>query len=170
MWNGADKKNIQDKAVQTKQIYISTIHAMKHFKTLLWFYYCSWNNPVCVCVCVINTNTTKKGLNDKSVLCVLTTYFYCLFLSVVWRNFCFRGSKNSHWQSITRKRMFACSIHFHGGWLWKMNVKRRKSVLTLLVEIERVRVFSLEVTVERVCWSCRWKCEKRKSVGRWAYL
>ena len=31
---------------------------------------------------------------------------------------------------------------------WKSNVKKRKSVLTLLVEMERVRVFSLEVTVE----------------------
>ena len=51
----------------------------------------------------------------KRVLCVLTTYFYCLFLSVVWRNFCFRGWKKSHQQSITRKRMFACSIHFCGG-------------------------------------------------------
>ena len=39
---------------------------------------------------------------------------------------------------ITRKRMVACSIHFRGGLLWKSNVKRRKSVLTLLVEIERV--------------------------------
>ena len=38
--------------------------------------------------------------------------------------------------------MSACSIHFHGGWLWKSNVKRRKSVLTLLVEIERVSVLS----------------------------
>ena len=62
--------------------------------------------------------------------------------------------------------MFACCIHFHGGWLWKSNVKRRKSVLTLLVEIERVRGFSQEVTLERVRWPCKWKCEKRKSVGR----
>ena len=33
----------------------------------------------------------------------------------------------------------------------KSNVKKRKSVLTLLVEMEKVRVFSLEVTLERVC-------------------
>ena len=97
---------------------------------------------------------------------MLTTYFYCLLLSVVWRNFCFRGWKKSHQQNTTRKRMFACSIHFHAGWMWKSNVKRKKSVLTLLVEIERVRVFSLEVTLERVCWPCNWKCEKRKSVRR----
>ena len=32
---------------------------------------------------------------------------------------------------------------------WKSNVKKKKSVLTLLVEMERVRVFSLEVTMER---------------------
>ena len=31
---------------------------------------------------------------------------------------------------------------------WKSNVKKRKSVLTLLVKMERVRVFSLEVTME----------------------
>ena len=35
-------------------------------------------------------------------------------------------------------------------------------MLTPLVEIERVRVFSLEVTLERVCWPCK----KRVSVGR----
>ena len=92
-----------------------------------------------------------------------------VFLSVVW-NFCFRGRKKSHQQSITRKRMVACSIHFHGVWLWKSNVKRRKSMLTLLVEIERVRVFSLEVTQERVCWPRKRKCEKRINVGRWVYL
>ena len=34
---------------------------------------------------------------------------------------------------------------------WKSNVKKWKSVLTLLVEMERVRVLSLEVTMERVC-------------------
>ena len=60
--------------------------------------------------------------------------------------------------------MFTCSIH--GGWLWKSNVKRMKNVLTLLVEIERVRVFSLEVTLERVCWPYKRKCEKRVSFGR----
>ena len=38
---------------------------MEHFKTLLWFYYCSGNNTVCVCVCVINLNTTKKDLITK---------------------------------------------------------------------------------------------------------
>ena len=32
---------------------------------------------------------------------------------------------------------------------WKSNVKKRKSVLTLLVKMERVRVFSLKVTMER---------------------
>ena len=32
---------------------------------------------------------------------------------------------------------------------WNSNVKKRKSMLTLLVEMERVRVFSLEVTIER---------------------
>ena len=58
--------------------------------------------------------------------------------------------------------MFACSIHFHGGWLWKSTVKRRKSVLILLIEIERVRGFSQEVTLERVCRSCMWKCENVK--------
>ena len=53
MLNGADKMNIQDKAVQTKQIYISTIHAMKHLKhyygsiTVRGIILC-----VCVCVCV----------------------------------------------------------------------------------------------------------------------
>ena len=26
---------------------------------------------------------------------------------------------------------------------------------------ERVIVFSLEVTLKRVCWPCKWKCEKR---------
>ena len=31
---------------------------------------------------------------------------------------------------------------------------------------ERERVFSLEVTLERVCWLCKWKCKKRKSVYR----
>ena len=30
---------------------------------------------MCLCVCVINTNTTKKELNNKSVPCVLTKYF-----------------------------------------------------------------------------------------------
>ena len=39
--------------------------------------------------------------------------------------------------------------------MWKSNVKRRKSVLTLLIEFERVRVFFLEVTLERVCWPCK---------------
>ena len=42
----------------------------------------------------------------------------------------------------------------------KSNVKRRKSVLTLLVEIERVRAFCLEVILERVCWPCKWKYER----------
>ena len=41
----------------------------------------------CVCVCVTNTKGLQKGLNNKSVLCMLTTYFYCLFLSVVRQNF-----------------------------------------------------------------------------------
>ena len=45
---------------------------MKYFKTLLVFYYCLLNVPLCVCaracVCVTNTNTIKKGLNNKSVL------------------------------------------------------------------------------------------------------
>ena len=65
----------------------------------------------------------------------------------------FEAGVKSHRQSITRKIMVACSIYFHGGWLWKSNVERRKSVLTLLVEIERVRVrvFTLEVTMERIC-------------------
>ena len=42
----------------------------------------------------------------------------------------------------TRKRIFARSIHFHGGWL------RRSSVLTVLVETERVSVCYQEVTLE----------------------
>ena len=49
---------------------------------------------------------------------------------------------------------------FCGGCLLEVKCKKRKSMLTLLVEIERVRVrvFSLEVTLERVCWPCKWKC------------
>ena len=56
--------------------------------------------------------------------------------------------------------MFACSIHFHAGSLWKSNVKRRKSVLILLVKIEWVRGFTLEVTLERVCWPGKRKRER----------
>ena len=37
---------------------------MKTFKTLLWFYYCSVNNRVCVCVCVTQLKL-QKGPNDK---------------------------------------------------------------------------------------------------------
>ena len=79
---------------------------------------------------------------------------------MVWRNFYVRGWKKPHWKSITRKRMVAWSIHFRGGWLLEIKSKKRKSVLTLLVEMEKVRVFSLEVTLERVCWPCKWKCKK----------
>ena len=79
------ENTIKDKAVQTKQIYISTIHAIKYFKTLV-FSYCLTYFPVClfVCVCVTNTNTTKR-LNNKSVLCVLTI-FYKILIVYIMRN------------------------------------------------------------------------------------
>ena len=38
--------------------------------------------------------------------------------------------------------------------------------LTAVSWNERVIVFSLEVKLERVCWPCKWNCEKRKSFGR----
>ena len=40
--------------------------------------------------------------------------------------------------------------------------------LTAVSWNERVIVFSLEVTLERVCWPGKWNCEKRKSVRRWS--
>ena len=81
-----------------------------------------------------------------------------MFLSVVWRNFCVRGWKKSHRQSITREWLQKVSI-FVAVDCGKSNVKRGR-VCWLLVEIERVRVFSLEVTLERMCWPCKWKCER----------
>ena len=79
-------------------------------------------------------------------------YVFLLFISFFGlTKFLFsRLEKVSPTKYIIRKRMVACSINFHGGWLWKSNIKRRKNMLTLLVEIERVRVFSLEFTLERV--------------------
>ena len=40
---------------------------MKYFKTLRVFYYCPLKYSS-VCVSASNTNTMKKGQNDKSVL------------------------------------------------------------------------------------------------------
>ena len=60
MWNGADKKNNNKKQTfkttryKQIQIYISTIHVIKYFKTLV-FWYCLLSIPECVlCVCVSN--------------------------------------------------------------------------------------------------------------------
>ena len=106
----------------------------------------------------------KKDLITKvSYACWLRISSVCFFLWFDEISF-FRGWRTSHRQSITRKRMFACSIHFHGGWLRKSNVKSRKTVLTLLIEFERVKVYFLEVTLERVCWASKWKCEKIERV------
>ena len=46
------KRTYKTKGYKQIQIYISTIHAMKHSKTLLEFYYCSTDIPLCVLVCV----------------------------------------------------------------------------------------------------------------------
>ena len=60
----------------------------------------------------------------------------------------FEAEKKSHRKGVTSKRMVAWDIHFGGG-------------IRLLVET-RVIVFSLEVTLERVCWPYKWKCEKER--------
>ena len=79
----------------------------------------------------------------------------------------FEAEKKSQRQSVTRKRMFACSIHSHRGWLWKSNVKRRKSVLTLLIEIERVKGLGLGKSHWKECVGpVSENVKKRKSVGR----
>ena len=78
----------------------------------------------------------------------------CLFLSVVRRNFsCFWSWKKSHRNGVRIKRMVGWHMHFCGGW-W------------LLVEMREWYVFSLEVTLERVCWPCKWNVKKRKSAWR----
>ena len=85
---------------------------------------------MCVCVCVTNTNTTKKGLFNKSILCLLTKYFYCLFLFCGLTKFlCSKLEKVSP-KNIT-KRMVASRIDFHGGWRLEVKCKKRKSVLTV---------------------------------------
>ena len=132
------RQKIQFKTIKTKwykqtQLYISAIHAMKHSKTLPEFYYCLTYIPVCVFV--TNTNTTKKDyLTKVSYACWLSIFyrilivfirwnlsspmFVCLFLSVVWWNFCcFRGWKKSHRKGVTSKRVVTWCIHFCGGWL-----------------------------------------------------
>ena len=79
IWNGADKRKIQNKAAWTKQIYILTIHTMKHLK----HYYGSITvreNILCVCVCMcecvwLTQLKLQKRLSNKSDLCMLTTHF-----------------------------------------------------------------------------------------------
>ena len=52
IWNGADKRNIQNK-VTNKFIYYNKIDIDTHATI---FYVC-----VCVCVCVTNTTKLQKG-------------------------------------------------------------------------------------------------------------
>ena len=63
MWNDTDKKNIQDKAVQTKFKFIS----QQYMQLNISKHYCSNIDRhiflcVCLCVCVTNTNTTKRTI------------------------------------------------------------------------------------------------------------
>ena len=81
-------------------------------------------------------------------------YVFLLFVS-----FCgstkfqlFLKSKRSHRKGVIIKRMIAWHT-----FSWRLNAVSGN---------ERVIVFSLEVTLERVCWSCKWNVKKRKSVGR----
>ena len=58
---------------QTKQIYIQSKTCNGSFKILLWF--CIVREIVlCVCVCLTQLKL-QKGLNNKSVLFVLTMHF-----------------------------------------------------------------------------------------------
>ena len=81
-------------------------------------------------------------------------YVFLLFVS-----FCgstkfqlFLKLKKSHRKDVRIKRMVG-DIYI----LWW---------LTAVSWNERVIVFSLEVTLERVCWPCKWNVKKGKSVGR----
>ena len=85
----------------------------------------------------------------------------CSFLSVVRRNYCFRGWKKSHWQGILKKGMLAWRIHFVAfdgcWWIWQSDSilsgsHTGESVLALHVKIwERERVFEDEVFIENTC-------------------
>ena len=113
-----------------------------------------------MCVCVSDSNTTKKDyLTKVSYACWLSISIVCFFL---WFD---EISLLKAWKSLTKK------VYRGREWLqrvyifvvvdcWKSNVKKRNGVLTLLVEMERVRVLSLEVTKERMCWPCKWKGER----------
>ena len=115
---------------------------------------------MCVCVCVCITNTTEKDyLTKVSYGCWLSISTDCFFL---WFDeiSVFEAGK-SLTDKVWRGREWLQKVSlFVAVYCWKSNVKKRKSVLTLLVEIKRVSVFSLEVTQERVCWLCKWKCER----------
>ena len=120
----------------------------------------------------------KKGLNNKSVLCALTKYFYCLFLLVVWWNFYVWGWKKSHRKSITRNWMVAESIHFCGSWLLEVKCKKRKSGLKSREwECSHWKSHWKEC-VDPVCENVKRSCvdspseilKKRLTVGRLEYL
>ena len=87
-------------------------------------------------------------------MCLLPCWLFVSF--GVWRNFCgcVRGWKKTYRK---RKRMVAIDSR-------KSNVKKRKRVLTLLVEMERVRVFSLEATMERE-WVLEYESIYRQSLS-----
>ena len=84
--------------------------------------------------------------------------FKCLFLSMVRRNYCFRGWKKSHRQGILRKGIFAWPIHFVAfdghWWIWESDSilsgsHTGESMLALQVKLwKRKRVFEDEVFIE----------------------
>ena len=102
-----------------------------------------------VCVWVTNTNTTKKDYSTKvSYVCWLSISTGCFFL---WFDeiSVFEAGK-SLTERVEQGREWLQRVYiFMAVDCWKSNVKKGKSVLILLVEMERVRVFSLEVTMER---------------------
>ena len=81
IWNGTDKRNIQNKATNKTNLYLykTYIDTLKYRngsinKIVMCVY-------VRVCVCVTNTTTTTERLNVKSVLIMLKSYFKMLVSS-----------------------------------------------------------------------------------------
>ena len=75
------QKEYSKQGDKTKQIYIHNKTCNDKFKILLWFYIVR-KIVLCVCVCVWLTQLKlQKGLNNKSVLFMSTTYFQMVISS-----------------------------------------------------------------------------------------